>query len=176
MEPRLKSSKKWTSFPNEYLKQIQTVFNKSFKLHLENGKILTEGRIYKEELLLKVGFLENKSIRQSNFEISIQYDKNKENAVQLIYLMIDVAATMMDEFFMAENDHDFPKVWQDYDVEGKKVYLQYSTTNDELENEADKLLGIDKDNNLVQQDDDEVLDEIKQSLGVDSEGGDDEPQ
>lgn len=166
MEPRLKTSKKWTSFPNEYLKQIQTVFNKSFKLHLESGKILTEGRIYKEELLLKVGFLENGNIKQSNFEISIQYDKNKENAVQLIYLMIDVAATMMDEFFMAEVDHDFPRTWQDYDVEGKKVFLQFSTTNDELENEADRILGIDKSDELVQQDEDEALDEIKQSLGV----------
>lgn len=169
MEPRLSSSKKWTSFPNEYLKQIQSVFNKSFKLHLENGKILTEGRIYKEELLLKVGFLENKSIKQSNFEISIKYDKNKENAVQLIYLMIDVAATMMDELFMAENDHDFPRVWQEYHVENKTVYLQYSSTNDELEAEADKLLGIEKADNLIQQDEDELLDEIKQSLGVDSD-------
>ncbi len=177
MEPRLKTSKKWTSFPNEYLKQIQSVFNKSFKLHLESGKILTEGRIYKEELLLKVGFLHNKSIKQSNFEISIQYDKNKENAVQLIYLMIDVAATMMDEFFMAENDHDFPKIWQEYEVENKKVYLQYSSTNDELESQADQLLGIDKSEGLIQQgddDDDEVLDEIKHSLGVVDEGDTDQ--
>lgn len=166
MEPRLSSSKKWTSFPNEYLKQIKDVFNKSFKLHLENGKILTEGRIYKEELLLKVGFLENERIKQSNFEISIQYDKNKENAVQLIYLMIDVAATMMDELFMAETDHDFPRIWQEYEVEGKKVYLQYSSTNSELEAEADKLLGIDTSDQLVQQDDDELIEDIKNSLGI----------
>jgi hypothetical protein len=172
MEPRLKTSKKWTSFPDEYLKQVQKVFNKSFQLHLENGKILAEGRIYQEELLLKVGFLENNRLKQSNFEISVQYDKKKENAVQLIYILIDVAATMMDEFFMAESDHDFPRFWQEYDVENKKVYLQYTSTNDNLENQANALLGLD-DDRLVKDDDSEIIEVVKSQLGVDDQDPDD---
>lgn len=171
MEPRLKTSKKWTSFPDEYLKQVQKVFNKSFHLHLENGKILTEGRIYQEELLLKVGYLENNRLKQSNFEISVQYDKKTENAVQLIYLLIDVAATMMDEFFMAETDQDFPRIWQEYDVENKKVYLQYTSTNDDLEKQADQLLGL-YDESLVKDDESDVLEEIKGQLGIDDDSDD----
>lgn len=166
MEPRLASSKKWTSFPDEYLKQIQQVFNKSFKLHIEKGKILTEGRIYKEELLLKVGYLENERLKQCNFEISVEYDKKKENAVKLIYLLIDVAATMMDEFFMAENDHDFPKLWQDYEVEGKKVFLQYSSTNSELEKQADEILGV-ADEGLINDSDEETIEDLKKGMGLD---------
>ena len=166
MEPRLSSSKKWTSFPKEYLKQIQEVFNKSFKLHLERGKILAEGRIYKEELLLRVGFLENKRLKQSNFEISIQFNKQKENAVKLIYLAIDVAATMMDEFFMAETDDDFPRIWKEFEVENKKIHIQYSVVNTALEEEADRLLGI-KDDNLIQDADEEELEAVKAQLGLD---------
>ncbi|MCB0407607.1 MAG: hypothetical protein KDD34_05335 [Bdellovibrionales bacterium] len=138
---------------------------------MENGKILTEGRIYKEELLLKVGYHEKGRLKQSHFEISIQYDKQKENAVQLIYLMIDVAATMLDELFMAENDHDFPRIWQEFDVENKKVYLQYTSTNSELEAQADKLLGISNED-LVNQDDEELVEELKNQLGLDDDSND----
>jgi hypothetical protein len=166
MEPRLSTSKQWTSFPSEYLKNIETVFGKSFKLHLENGKIVTEGRIYKQELLLQVGYSEKDRLKQSNFEISVEYEKQKNNAVKLIYLMIDIAATMMDEFFMAENDQDFPRVWTEYEVEGRKVYLQYTAENSELEKQADKLLGDDPDK-LFQEGDDADVDQIKAQLGID---------
>lgn len=166
MEPRISTSTQWTSFPNEYLKNIETVFSKSFKLHLENGKIISEGRIYKEELLLRVGYAEKDRLKQSNFEISVEYDKKKDNAVKLIYLMIDVGATMLDEFFMAENDHDFPRAWTEYEVENRKIYLQYSTINSELEKQADKLLGDDPEA-LIGGDPD--VEQIKAQLGIDSQ-------
>ena len=167
MEPRLSTSKQWTSFPGEYLKNIETVFGKSFKLHLENGKIVSEGRIYKQELLLQVGYLESGRLKQSNFEISVQYDKKKDDVVKLIYLMIDVAATMLDEFFMAENDHDFPRFWTEYEVESRKVFLQYTAENTELEKEANRLLGEDTDR--LFHDEDMDLDHIKGSLGLDTD-------
>lgn len=167
MEPRIPSSRQWTSFPSEYIKNIETVFSKSFKLHLEKGKIVSEGRIYKEELLLRVGYIENERLKQSNFEISVEYDKKKDNAVKLIYLMIDVAATMMDEFFMAENDHDFPRNWTEYEVEKRKIYLMYTAVNSELEKQADKLLGEDPEK--LFQEDAEDLEAIKAQLGIDSE-------
>ncbi|NQZ01445.1 MAG: hypothetical protein HRT45_12345 [Bdellovibrionales bacterium] len=171
MEPRLSTSKQWTSFPTEYLKNIETVFSKSFKLHLENGKIISEGRIYKEELLLRVGYHEKDRLKQSNFEISVEYNKKKDSPVKLIYLMIDVAATMLDEFFMAENDHDFPRIWTEYDVENRKVYLQYTAENSELEKEADKLLGEDSEK-LFQGDAD--VDQIKAQLGIDPDASEDD--
>ncbi len=46
MNPRLKSSKKWTAFPKEYSDQIQTVFKENFAQIFDQGQLMIEGRTY----------------------------------------------------------------------------------------------------------------------------------
>ena len=169
MEPRLKSSKKWTELPKEYLEQIQQVFRQNFKKHIGEGQIIAEGRIYPEELLLRVGFLEKGRLKQANFEASLQYKKNKDNVVQLIYFCIDCTASMMTEYFEAKGEADFPREWKKFEVDKQEIHLKHSTVNSALEAEADQILG-EATEDLVQGDDEEdTRQAVISMLGLDDD-------
>lgn len=150
MNPRLVSSKKWTNFPKEYLSQIEQVFSDAFAAQLTNGKLILDGRIYPEEIMLRVGFLENGRLQQANFEVSMNYSQENQDAVDRIYSCIDAAASMMGEYFAQNGEVDFPRKWKEYDFNGNMIFVQYTTDNTNLEAEANRLLGIDKDS-LVQE-------------------------
>lgn len=172
MEPRLSSSRKWSAVPKEVLSQITGVFTKTFSKQAKTGKFVAEGRIYPQELLITIGFLGKDRLKQNTFEISIEYKSGKDDVLKLIYVAVDVAATMMDELFSAENDLEFPRLWKDYEVENRTVYLQYSGRNTDLEKQADQLLG-EAGEGLVEGDDSE--DELKHSkriLGLDPDDDD----
>lgn len=144
MNPRLKTSKKWTEFPPEYLKQIEDVFSQNFKPRLGKAQLIVNGRIYPEEILLRVGLRQPGELKQSNFEVSISYSPKKKDALERIHNAVDAAASMLDEHFeniTNETESSFPMVWQEYDFDGRHVYLQYTTVNTELEAKADELLG-----------------------------------
>src|SRR5437868_1933223 len=99
MQPRLKTSKKWTAFPKEYVDQIQTVFHENFSVQLTGNKLVIEGRIYPSEVMLRVGINEKGRLRQANFEVSMDYNANKKDAVERIHNCIDAAASMMTDYF-----------------------------------------------------------------------------
>ena len=42
MHPRLKTSKKWSPLPKEFLKQVEGVFKQTFKPQIGTGKIVVE--------------------------------------------------------------------------------------------------------------------------------------
>ena len=168
MEPRLATSKKWTSLPKEYLQQIQEVFIDKFHNSLQRGQIIIEGRIYPEEFLLRVGYQGFPSTKPDNFEVSIEYDRNKQNMLQLIDKAIDCADSMMHEYFSNNKKIEFPKAWQPFDMEGQKVFLQHSTVNTELETHADRLLDetINYDDLIQGDKDEEDIAVIKAKLGL----------
>lgn len=142
MKPRLKSSKKWTLLPPDFIRQIQELYEKNFKDLLDDQDILIEGRIYPEEILLRVGLRIPESIRQSNFEVSLEYSAEKDNAIEMIHVAVDAAASMMAEHLENPDEIiDFPEVWQKFPFENHEVYLQFNTINSDLEAQANALLG-----------------------------------
>lgn len=143
MNPRLKSSKKWTGFPKEYSDQIQAVFKENFAQYLEEGELIIEGRIYTEEIVLRVGYLEKGRLAQANFEVSMNYSQDEQDAVKRIHNCVDAAASMMMEYLENDGEVDFPYTWKEFPFQGKKIYLQFSTENTSLEEQANKLLGVD---------------------------------
>ncbi|WII71107.1 hypothetical protein QJS83_11610 [Bdellovibrio sp. 22V] len=165
MNPRLKSSKKWTAFPKEYSEQIQAVFRENFSQYLENAELLIEGRIYTEEIVLRVGHHEEGRLAQANFEVSMNYSQSEQDAVSRIHNCVDAAASMMMEYFEKEGEVDFPYVWKEYPFQGKKLYLQFTTENSSLEAEANKLLGLEDDTLLHEEDesDEDALSRAEQS-------------
>lgn len=170
MEPRLSSSKKWTSIPGDYVNQVQSVLSETFAMHTEIKEWIAEGRIYSDELLLRVGFLEKGRLAQVNFEMSIQYKAQKDNVFELLNLAVDVGASLIEEYFAAQSDQDFPKIWQPFKIENREVYIQYSGVNSRLEAEADRLLGIDSSQLVTdgeEDDSDELLRQIKNKIGLD---------
>lgn len=150
MNPRLKTSKKWTAFPQEYLKQIEDAFRESFKDHLKSSQLILEGRIYSEEILLRVGLLEKGRLKQANFEVSMVYSTKSKDAVERIHDCIDAAASMMHEYLESppDEDIDFPLSWKEYEFNGRPLFIQFSTVNSSLEAQADALLG-DSNKDLV---------------------------
>lgn len=159
LKPRLKSSLKWTSVPDELLKQIVTVCRENFPAKAKKGKFLATGHIYAEEILFQLGYLENNRVRQLNFNVSVQFNPRKDNALKMIHLALDCAASLMSNHF-EEDDEEGPTEWEAIAVEGRTVYFCMTTENTELESEADRLLGqhaddLVKETDLIDLDEDD---------------------
>lgn len=150
MQPRLKSSKKWTAFPREYAEQIEGVFRQNFGDQIGEQKLVVEGRIYTSEVTLRVGIHDAGRLGQANFEISMDYSPKEADAVERIHNCIDAAASMMVDYFESEGEVEFPRVWKPYPFQNKTIYLQFSTVNTDLEAQADALLGK-NESNLVEE-------------------------
>lgn len=191
MNPRLKSSKKWTSFPKEYSAQILAVFKENFSQYLDRGELIIEGRIYPEEILLRVGYLEKGRLAQANFEVSINYSQEDQDAVKRIHNCVDAAASMMMEYLEKEGEVDFPYTWKEFPFQGKKLFLQFNTENTSLEEQANKLLGIQEESLYHDENeaDEDALtraetsedlspprEELSESSDQDDEDGDSNPQ
>ncbi len=170
MEPRLKTSQKWTALPGEIVKQIREVFTQAFPEAVKKGRFLVESRIYKEELLVRVGYNENGRLKQHNFEVSIGYKPDKDNMVKMVHLGIDVCATLFAELFTEDSDSEFPRLWTEFEVEGRTLFVQYSGINSDLEKQADELLGKNVPPDLIVGEDDEELEierkGVKRILGL----------
>lgn len=167
MIPRLKSSKKWTNFPKEYSDQIEAVFKENFAQFLEDAKLVIDGRIYSEEIALRVGYHENGRLTQANFEVSMNYSQDQQDAVTSIHNCVDAAASMMLEYFDNEGVVDFPYTWTQFPFQGKKLFLKYSTENSSLEAEANRLLGITEEAMILEEPETEdalEVAEIKEDL------------
>ena len=159
MFPRLKTSKKWTAFPKEYTRQIEQVFLENFSAELQNSKLIVQGRIYPAEILLRVGYLPKGRLAQNNFEVSLDFGKDKTAIMDKIHLAIDAIGSLMNEFFESDETLDLPRVWKEFEFNKTKLYLQFTSENTDLEQEANRLLGVNEDDlmNESEEDDDEIL-------------------
>lgn len=143
MEPRLKSSIKWVGLPKEYCQVVREIFENNYSKKISGGEIIVEGRIYREEIILRVGYLPQGSIRQSNFEGSVDFNSQKENAVDVLNLMVDPIGTYFEAFLDAK-EIEFPKTWAKQKHKNRIIYIMYSAVNSRLEDEADRILGLER--------------------------------
>lgn len=159
MQARRITSKKWTQFPAEFNQQIQSVFMENFGPQLKDSKLIIEGRIYPEEILLRVGMLEKGRLAQQNFEVSVDYKNSEsETVLERIHALVDVAGSMMLEYFEKDGEVEFPYTWKEFPFKGQPVFLQYSTENTDLEAQANAILGLNEDSLLLG--DDKVSDAL----------------
>lgn len=160
MKPRLKSSKKWTAFPTEYADQIKAVFVENFSEKLIETNLKVEGRIFPEEITLRIALQFKKQLAGANFEVSTNYNPLEENdAVEKIHLCVDAAAAMMTEYYDNPDETDFPRTWKEVLFGKAKLYVQFSTENTDLEAEANRLLGLSEDS-MLQEDDENDMDAL----------------
>lgn len=165
MQPRLKSSKKWTNLPPDVATQIQDVFEKNFQKELGKARLIVEGRLYPQEILLRVGYAEPGRLVQNNFEISMDYVPEDENAaLNTIHLCVDVAASLLTEHFDAEEEGqlEIPAIWTKFPFEETEVWIQYTTENSTLEKQANEILG-EWDDSLVHLEEDDEEDQFDDS-------------
>ncbi len=144
MTPRLSSSvtKNRTSLPPDSLKLISESFAETFSEYLKSKLVTAEGVIYLDELILRIGFKEPGSLRQFNFEVSLDYTReNTDDVMEKIYVAIDAIQAMMFDYVEADGDIEFPQKWTVYEFGTHSVWSQVSTVNSDLESQADALLG-----------------------------------
>jgi hypothetical protein len=141
MQPRLKNSKKWTAFPQEYTTQIKDVFEQNFSEQKGKRQFVVEGRIFTNEIILRVGLSAAGELKQDNFEVSVDYNRDEKEAILQMNHCVDALASMVMDYFENQND-DFPRQWAAFPFQDTTVYLQYSSVNSTLEAEADKILGL----------------------------------
>ena len=174
MFPRLKTSKKWTTLPKDFADQVVTVFQQNFPTESKMGSFKAEGRIYPQEIMLRVGYLEKGRLKQCNLEVSVDLGP-KDEALKKIHLCVDALGSLFADYFEAvaqgsedpTEELDIPLVWKQFPFQNEKIWLQYSTANQELEKEANRILGLEEDL-LVREADEEdeaVLAEAKQADG-----------
>jgi len=163
MKPRLPTSKKWTAFPKEFAQQIQEVFTQNFAKELKSAQLIIEGRIYPQEIVLRVGYLEAGRLKQANFEVSVEHSPKTQNAIERINIAVDASASLMMEYFEKEKeiegDVDFPLSWKEIEFNGQKIFVQFSTVNSVLESQADELLGESMDDSMVKEESEEDVEE-----------------
>ena len=165
MNPRYKTSKKWTELPADLKKQISSIFEQNFKQEIgPNAEIRTEGRIYPQEVLLSVGIHRQGELRFHNFQVSIDHRNEPEKVVELIYIAVDSIASLMTEYFQNNEDLELPYTWLEYPFNGHKVWLQFSTDNPDLEAEANRLLGETDEGLLKNAEEDPSEDALDASL------------
>lgn len=141
MEPRLKTSIKWSPFPEELLKQIEEVFKQSFEDYDLGGEFIAEGAIYPEELLLRVGLTKNNQLRQRNLEASVQYNAEEEKPLEKIHMLVDFLGQVWESYLEDEpEDEEMSLQWVEERFKKDSVFLKYSTVNSNLEKQADQLL------------------------------------
>ncbi|MFN3697304.1 MAG: hypothetical protein ACK4VO_07675 [Pseudobdellovibrio sp.] len=166
MKPRYKISQKWTAFPAEFSAQIKDLFTHNFAKYLENSiKVFVDGRIFTKEIALRVGLHTQGELKRFNFEASVDLPENQtESNEKLIFdkisLMVDAIGTLMTEYFENEQDIELPYVWAEVDFSGKKVWIQHSTENPDLEAQADALLGLDTESKVIHNADDEKSEDV----------------
>ena len=143
MEPRLKSSTKWSPFPEELCQQAASALTERFSkdYDLEDKKFVVEGFIYREEIIGRYGLQVDGQIKQYNFEVSLEYDSEKDNALELIQKSMDVVEHLWTELFEEDlEDGELSNQWQTMPHEKRMYFYRYSTVNTDLEQQADQLL------------------------------------
>lgn len=143
MNPRLKTSTQWTPFPEELALQIQEVLSERFAkdYDIESFDFVVQGRIYKEEILLRTGLNSTKQLKQPNFELSLQFDPKKDKVFEVIHKSMDLIDSLWENFLEEDmEDTDLPRQWTSLVFGNLSTHYLYSTTNTELEKQADILL------------------------------------
>ncbi len=141
MEPRLKTSLKWSPFPTKLCQQIGDVMAEAFSDYELNGKFVADGIICPNEVVLRIGLQKDKRLRQDNFEASIEYSGEDEKAIEQIHLMVDFLGHTWETFLEDEPElEDMPKDWVEHRFEKSVIFLRYNSVNADLEKQADELL------------------------------------
>jgi len=141
IKPRLPSSHKWVSLPPELVAQIIQAFEQAFKAKLKGVHWYTQGFIYPEETILRIGFGKPNQLKHHHYMLS--WDSRSDSPLtEQIHSAIDFIDQIISDHISGEQ-RDFPRAWKEVKTQIKSgaSYFQYSTENLDLEGKADKLLG-----------------------------------
>lgn len=135
-------TKKYSVFPADFSMLIKECISDLAEANLWKDKELAiSGRIYPEELILKFSLKEPGLIRCENFSASLDFDGEAKNLVEKAQIAMEAISSMMEQYYSSTEEMDLPEDWHSYEFDKEEVFLMYSTENDDLEAQANALLG-----------------------------------
>jgi hypothetical protein len=167
-----------TSLPKDFLNTVSELFKKQFKGKLKGESFLVYGAIHSDELVLVLSLTHPKSLRSASMHISTDLGKEvaeqPEKVTDQLKVMVDVAASWFAQCFevakgldgVLEEMGELDPSWQQFDWEGKTLYVKLNRDNYALENAADAILrkaGFDPE--------DDADEDLEAMLNEDDEGG-----
>ena len=152
-----------TKLPAEYLKLVESVFNKNFAKQLLKEKdsreiFVAHGEMYPDEVMLCISLKNQNTLRMTSCYASVDYPppqlkteagvpaKSTSEHVQLsVSQCVDGAASFFNTFFEEgrplDFDEEYRQSWTAVELEKNlKVYLRINRDNPELELAADEIL------------------------------------
>ncbi|MCB0347442.1 MAG: hypothetical protein KDD37_01335 [Bdellovibrionales bacterium] len=157
MKPRKEQSiaKKFQPLPKDFCDLAIETFKDAFKDKMQGYGLEINGRLYPEEIIVRLSLAKKSELKQHNFSVSVDHTQDMSNALDQMHLGIDILASFLEDYLEATaagEDLDVPLDWHGYEVEGQQIYLVYDSDNDDLEKKANELLGITEDVELVDED------------------------
>ncbi len=146
MQPRRPDSKKWTALPAEYLDNVRSVVKQQYETVLSTVEVISEGRVFDKEIVLRIGFLPQGRLKQHIFEVSFDIPEAKDNSLPKLNGALDFLGTLLNEFIekngFDENEYEaeLPVLWKPMVIDKNVFHFQYSTVNSKLETLADEWL------------------------------------
>jgi len=172
IEPKNTNNLAFTKLPEELLETITEVFCENFEEQAKNGKFLCFGQVHQSELVLRVGYIENGSIGQINFDTSNVASGSEAQIIASLEEMVFATKELFLDYFKNKNLESFSYHWNPLTTSEKtgQVFYKMDSTNTELEREANALLGenfeADETNGLIigEMSDSEEIEKIVETL------------
>lgn len=154
MQPRRNDSKKWTALPKEYLDNVQSIVQKQYETELSAVDVISEGRVFEKEIILRIGLLPKGRLKQHNFEVSFDLPTNistveitaKDDTLAKLNHALDFLGSLLNEFIdkngfdNSDYEVELPVLWKTMVIDKNIFHFQYSTVNSKLETLADEWL------------------------------------
>ena len=141
IKPKNTANKTYSKLPVELTEAISDEFEKTFK----KSSFLSFAHVYINELVLRVGYRPENSIKQVNFDLSASIEPEGPKPTQILERLIDAAKDLFHSYFQDEDVKLFSPSWAD--VANTNISYKFDGTNTELEEAANKLLGEDNEQN-----------------------------
>lgn len=140
MKPRHDKAVKKNDFPPELISQIREILKKTFKKAASGREIKVRGTVYDKELLVSASYIEKGSIKSLNFIASVDMIGPQRDLMKKVDVVLDSLGSMIEQYFGSEEEIEMPREWSPFKVDKETVYLIFTTENEDLESEADKIL------------------------------------
>lgn len=139
IQPKNTNNKTYANLPNEVTKAVEEELSEVFEGPAAKGDFLCQIRVYRTEMVLRVGYIKKNEIKQVNFDLSKEVIPEKPEPVKTLELLVAASKELFHGYFKNERIEDFSPLWAD--LSDSKISYRYDGTNTELESKANELLG-----------------------------------
>lgn len=146
ISPRLESSKAFTKAPVEFDEAVKALFEEHFQEEAKRGIFDSNTLIYPNEIITRVGYLEGEGIAQVNFMVSADFDSKSQDIIDTGDFILLGLKDVFTSHFTNPKREELPYVWSPVRESNETLFYKYDATNYSLENEANRLLGLEDDN------------------------------